>query len=130
MVVRALTRKWPQKHRLVCLPSAGCESQLSSFFCSWMMPRLRRPSRPRASRLSESSVTSIDQLRELVPSLHVQETPLGNIAQFNIRGIGTSSPDLQFDPGVGIYLDGVFLPRARGSLLNVVDVQQIEVLRG
>ena len=83
-----------------------------------------------ATSLSESGVKRIDQLRELVPSLHIQETQQGNIAQFNIRGIGTGSPDLQFDPGVAIYLDGVFLPRAPGSLLSVVDVQQIEVLRG
>jgi iron complex outermembrane recepter protein len=83
-----------------------------------------------AASLRESSVYRIDQLRELVPSVHIQETQQGNIALFNIRGVGTGSADLQFDPGVAIYLDGVFLPRAPGSLLSVVDVQQIEVLRG
>jgi iron complex outermembrane recepter protein len=83
-----------------------------------------------AASLRESSVLRIDQLRELVPSLHIQQTQQGNIALFNIRGVGTGSQDLQFDPGVAVYLDGVFLPRAPGSLLSVVDVQQIEVLRG
>jgi len=80
--------------------------------------------------LRESNVVRVDQLRELVPSLHIQQTQQGNIALFNIRGVGTGNQDLQFDPGVAIYLDGVFLPRAPGSLLSVVDVQQIEVLRG
>jgi iron complex outermembrane receptor protein len=80
--------------------------------------------------LRESSVLRIDQLRELVPSLHFQSTQQGNIALFNIRGVGTGDQALQFDPGVAVYLDGVYLPRAPGSLLNVVDVQQIEVLRG
>lgn len=83
-----------------------------------------------AESLRESSVLRIDQLRELVPSLHFQSTPQGNIALFNIRGVGTGDQALQFDPGVAVYLDGVYLPRAPGSLLNVVDVQQIEVLRG
>jgi iron complex outermembrane receptor protein len=83
-----------------------------------------------AAALRESSVLRIDDLRELVPSVHIQSTQQGNIALFNIRGVGTGSQDLQFDPGVALYLDGVFLPRAPGSLLNVVDVQQIEVLRG
>jgi iron complex outermembrane receptor protein len=83
-----------------------------------------------AEALRESSILRIDQLREVVPSLHIRSSPQGNIALFNIRGVGTGDDALQFDPGVAIYLDGVYLPRAPGSLLNVVDVQQIEVLRG
>ena len=34
------------------------------------------------------------------------------------------------DPAVGIYVDGVYLGRAAGGLLDVVDLQQVEVLRG
>ncbi len=83
-----------------------------------------------ASALRESGVYRIDQVTELVPNLQFQDSIQGNLAQFTIRGVGTGNPDIQFDPGVAIYLDGVFLPRASGSLLSVVDVQQIEVLRG
>ena len=83
-----------------------------------------------ASALRESGVYRIDQVTELVPNLQFQDSIQGNLAQFSIRGVGTGNPDIQFDPGVAIYLDGVFLPRASGSLLSVVDVQQIEVLRG
>jgi len=83
-----------------------------------------------AQTLRDSSVHRIDQMREMVPNLNVQQTRLGNVANFSIRGVGTGSEDIQFDPGVAVYLDGVFLPRASGSLLNVVDVEQIEVLRG
>ncbi len=80
--------------------------------------------------LRDASVYRIDQMREMVPNLNVQQTRLGNVANFSIRGVGTGSEDIQFDPGVATYLDGVFLPRAPGSLLNIVDVEQIEVLRG
>ena len=83
-----------------------------------------------AEALAASSIQRLDQIGELVPNLNVQQERWGNIALFNIRGVGTGSPDIQFDPGVALYLDGVFFPRAPGSLLNVVDVQQIEVLRG
>lgn len=83
-----------------------------------------------ASALRESGVYRIDQVTELVPNLQFQNSIQGNLAQFSIRGVGTGNPDIQFDPGVAVYLDGVFLPRASGSLLSVVDVQQIEVLRG
>lgn len=34
------------------------------------------------------------------------------------------------DPGVGIYLDDVYLGRAQGAFLSVYDVDRIEVLRG
>jgi iron complex outermembrane receptor protein len=34
-----------------------------------------------------------------------------------------------FDPGVGTYVDGVYLPRG-GKIMDVVDIEQIEVLRG
>lgn len=83
-----------------------------------------------AGTLREAGVYRIDQMTELVPNLQFQDSIQGNLAQFTIRGVGTGNPDIQFDPGVAIYLDGVFLPRASGSLLSVVDVQQIEVLRG
>lgn len=83
-----------------------------------------------AGTLREAGVYRVDQVTELVPNLQFQDSIQGNLAQFSIRGVGTGNPDIQFDPGVAIYLDGVFLPRASGSLLSVVDVQQIEVLRG
>jgi iron complex outermembrane receptor protein len=44
--------------------------------------------------------------------------------------VGTSNRSIAFDPGVGVYIDAVFIPRALGLLMDVVDVQQIEVLRG
>lgn len=83
-----------------------------------------------AETLREAGIYRIDGLRELVPNLQFSGQLLGGQAQFSIRGVGAGSPDIQFDPGVAVYLDGVFLPRSFGSLLDVVDVQQVEVLRG
>jgi Outer membrane receptor proteins, mostly Fe transport len=34
------------------------------------------------------------------------------------------------DPGVGLYLDDVYLARPQGALLDIVDVERVEVLRG
>ncbi|WP_330970486.1 TonB-dependent receptor plug domain-containing protein, partial [Lysobacter sp. A3-1-A15] len=34
------------------------------------------------------------------------------------------------DPGVGIYLDDVYIARPQGALLDVFDVERVEVLRG
>jgi len=47
-----------------------------------------------------------------------------------IRGIGQADPLWGVDPGVGIYLDDVYVARPQGALLDVFDVERIEVLRG
>jgi iron complex outermembrane receptor protein len=46
-----------------------------------------------------------------------------------IRGVGTL-PALFLDSPVATYVDGVHLARAIGSVLDVVDFDQVEVLRG
>jgi iron complex outermembrane receptor protein len=47
-----------------------------------------------------------------------------------IRGIGQVDFTLVSEPGVAIYLDGVYIPHSIGSLLDLVDVERVEVLRG
>ena len=47
-----------------------------------------------------------------------------------IRGIGQVDFTLVSEPGVGIYLDGVYIPHSLGSLLDLADVERVEVLRG
>ena len=47
-----------------------------------------------------------------------------------IRGIGNGDPDSTVDPSVGIYIDGVYLPRTANSALDLFDVEQVEVRRG
>jgi iron complex outermembrane receptor protein len=47
-----------------------------------------------------------------------------------IRGVGQADPLWGVDPGVGIYLDDVYIARPQGALLDVFDVGRVEVLRG
>jgi iron complex outermembrane receptor protein len=47
-----------------------------------------------------------------------------------IRGVGQADPLWGVDPGVGLYLDDVYIARPQGALLDVFDVERIEVLRG
>ncbi len=47
-----------------------------------------------------------------------------------IRGIGQVDFTLTTEPGVGIYLDGVYLSQTIGSVLDLVDIERVEVLRG
>ncbi len=80
--------------------------------------------------LREAGVTRLDDIQTLVPNVTFQRDNTGAQTNIRIRGVGTSTIELAFDPGVGVYVDGVYLSRAQGTLIDVVDVQQIEVLRG
>ena len=47
-----------------------------------------------------------------------------------IRGLGQQDPLWGYEPGVGIYVDDVYIARPQGAVLDLLDVQRIEVLRG
>ncbi len=82
-----------------------------------------------ATDLENYQVESLGDLQSLVPnlSLHVGDA---NNAVVYIRGVGQIDSVAFFEPGVGIYLDDVYLGRAQGAFLDVLDVERIEVLRG
>lgn len=83
-----------------------------------------------AASLDNSSITRIDQIQQLVPNLSIQSGGANQVAQIAIRGVGTPGVGIAFDPGVGLYVDGVYLPRAQASIFDVVDISDIQVLRG
>lgn len=78
--------------------------------------------------LREAGIVRINQVQTLVPNMTFQTSPTN--PQLRIRGVGSSAAGSAFDPGVGMYLDGIFIPRDRTAILDIIDVQQIEVLRG
>ncbi len=82
------------------------------------------------SELRETGAMRLDDIQDLVPNLQFSGGRDGQEGGIKIRGIGTASGELVYDPGVGIYVDGVFLPRMIGQLVDVLDVEQVEVLRG
>lgn len=47
-----------------------------------------------------------------------------------IRGVGQNDFLQTLDPGVGVYVDGVYMGRTIGSVLDLVDPERVEVLRG
>ncbi len=54
----------------------------------------------------------------------------GSNADFYVRGIGQNDFLDTTDPGVGVYIDGVFIARTSGGLLDLTDIDRVEVLRG
>ncbi len=83
------------------------------------------------SRMRATGVTRLNDIQSFVPNLFFTTPDDGIAADIRIRGIGTpQAVTASFDPGVGVYVDGVFLPRTIGTLVDVLDIQQVEVLRG
>ena len=83
-----------------------------------------------AEGLVEAQVTRFDELQFLVPNLRIDGFSGGRGGpgtEATIRGVG---PTESGNTGVGLYLDGIFLLNGGGDLLNVLDIEQVEVLRG
>lgn len=84
-----------------------------------------------ADALDTLDVEDISDLDSQVPNLTIYAARgSSSTVTAYIRGIGQSDPLWGVDPGVGIYLDDVYIARPQGALLDVFDVQRIEVLRG
>jgi iron complex outermembrane receptor protein len=82
-----------------------------------------------ADELAAAQVTDLGGLQALVPNLSMTVGDSMNAVAF-IRGVGQRENIAFADPGVGIYVDDVYLGRAQGAFLDVLDVERIEVLRG
>lgn len=82
-----------------------------------------------SSTLESRGVTTVADMQNLVPGLHYQER--GNLqTELTIRGVGGDARNPGIDSGVGMYVDGAYVPRTSGYNSDVTDIAQIEVLRG
>ena len=82
-----------------------------------------------ASDLTRLQVDDLGDLQNIAPNLSLNLGDAAN-AVIYIRGVGQRDSLSFADPGVGVYLDDVYMGRAQGSFLDVIDVARIEVLRG
>ena len=84
-----------------------------------------------AEALDRLNVEDLGDLDAFVPNLTIYAArgSTSTVTAY-IRGVGQADPLWGVDPGVGIYLDDVYIARPQGALLDVFDVERIEVLRG
>ncbi len=71
-------------------------------------------------------------LQRVAPGISARGAGTGpsSILTFAIRGNAQNSPNSASDSPVGIYVDGVYQGRAIASNLGILDLENVEVLRG
>jgi iron complex outermembrane recepter protein len=84
--------------------------------------------------LEYRGASDISDIANYTPNLTFQNNPSfggsSNAAAVYIRGVGQKEFLPTTEPGVGIYVDGVYVARSVGAILDLIDVERIEVLRG
>lgn len=81
--------------------------------------------------LESRGITSIDNLGSIAPNVKFERAPSNKtISQIAIRGSVTINPAVTWEPAVGLYLNGVYIAKAQGSIFDVADLERVEILRG
>lgn len=84
--------------------------------------------------MEERAVGDISALAALSPNVSLDSNvPFSGstaVLAASIRGIGSNDFAFNIDPGVGVYIDGVYLARSVGANQDLLDIERIEVLKG
>tara|TARA_R110001583_G_scaffold12410_4_gene55150 strand:- start:1084 stop:3393 length:2310 start_codon:yes stop_codon:yes gene_type:complete len=84
-----------------------------------------------AAELTENGISVMTEVQRFSPNTTLQTSRGTNstLTAF-IRGVGQQDPLWGYEPGVGIYIDDVYMARPQGAVLDLLDVERIEILRG
>jgi len=82
--------------------------------------------------LQYQGITDLIDIGKFVPNLNVTGFSAGHTSSANafIRGIGLQDHLITTDPGVSVYVDGVYLGRQVGQNWSLANIERVEVLRG
>jgi iron complex outermembrane receptor protein len=85
-----------------------------------------------AEMLESRSQTNITEITSQAPNvtLKPQSAMYGPAIAAYIRGIGTADFNPALEPGVGLYVDDVYIATLTGSMLDLLDLERVEILRG
>src|ERR1700684_2718596 len=77
--------------------------------------------------LALQNLNSLEDMGEIVPSVHINAT--GSAGQIFIRGIGSGTSQT-FDQSVGMFIDDIYHGRARITAATFLDLDHVEILKG
>ncbi len=83
------------------------------------------------ARLDALHVDDIEDLGYALPNVAFDGIGTGKgIANFSIRGMGVAGSIPSIDPTVGVFVDGMYLGVNYGVVMDMLDLEAMEVLRG
>jgi iron complex outermembrane receptor protein len=87
-----------------------------------------------ADTLKDKAIGDIGALTRFAPNVNLDTgSPFSgdtSVLSASIRGIGQDDFAFNLDPGVGVYVDGVYLARTIGANQSLLDIDRIEILKG
>lgn len=83
-----------------------------------------------SERLTQQQVDDVNDLSAVVPSLNITNITGSAVAQIYLRGAGQDDSQAASEPPITIYVDDVPYTKAPGQLLDIIELERVEVLRG
>jgi iron complex outermembrane receptor protein len=82
--------------------------------------------------MERQGIADLTDIGKFVPNLNITGFSAGHTSSQNpfIRGIGLQDHLITTEPGVGVYVDGVYLGRQVGQNWSLANIERVEVLRG
>ncbi|MGI9229740.1 MAG: TonB-dependent receptor [Gammaproteobacteria bacterium] len=87
-----------------------------------------------AQALADRGLSKLTDIANFTPNVELDYTSAFSgstqILGAYVRGIGQQDFAFNLEPGVGVYIDGVYFARSTGSVVDLLDLENIEVLKG
>jgi len=81
--------------------------------------------------LEEKNITNMENLSSIVSNINYQKSATNqSVANVSVRGMGSSRGAIQWDNKIAIYVDDAYMIRPQGSLFDLYDVSNLQVLKG
>jgi iron complex outermembrane recepter protein len=83
-----------------------------------------------AQDLAGRNINTLQDLAQIVPELDFRPGISGKDTTLFVRGVGTITSSQAVDPSVSTVIDGVVMAHPGQATLDLLDLKQVEILRG
>ena len=81
--------------------------------------------------LDEKGITNMENLPSIVSNINFQKSANNqSVANVSVRGMGSQRGAIQWDNKIAVYVDDAYMIRPQGSLFDLFDVANLQVLKG
>ena len=80
-------------------------------------------------QIEARNITELADIGKLTPNMNFEAQGINStVTNVFLRGIGQTNWSETQDPKIGIYIDGVYLSRPQGGMVDLIDVERVEFL--